>query len=60
MSAVLARLRDYRAFGIPHIRVIDPATRELFQYAGDSLTEVRQFELPEYGVTIALAAILPD
>jgi len=54
MSETLDKLSEYRAWGVPHVWMVDPDTRSLYTYEDSGLREVNSFQLPEYGVRIAL------
>jgi Uma2 family endonuclease len=40
MSDVLEKLDEYRAFGVPHVWVIDPRRKKAFTYEGGRLQEL--------------------
>jgi Uma2 family endonuclease len=40
MSDVLEKLDEYRAFGVPHVWVIDPRRKKAFTYEGGRLEEL--------------------
>jgi len=50
-SEVLAKFREYRAWGVRHIWLIDPKSREMSVFGEDGLCGVTEFALPEFGVT---------
>lgn len=55
------KIADYRAFGVPHIWVIDPQNRGAMHYTLDGAQEVRDgiLRLPEAGVEMPLEEVLP-
>jgi Uma2 family endonuclease len=46
------KLEEYRGWGIQHIWLVDPASRNLSVYDDAGLREVPVLELPEYELTI--------
>lgn len=46
MPEVLDKLREYRAWGVPHIWLVDPESRWMYIY-DDGLREVGSLKLPE-------------
>jgi len=54
MSETLEKLSEYRAWGVRHVWMVDPDSRSLYTYGDSGLREVNSFQLPEYGVRIAL------
>lgn len=55
------KIADYRAFGVPHIWVIDPQNRGAMHYTLDGAQEVRDgfLRLPEASLEMPLDEILP-
>ena len=54
MSETLKKLSEYRAWGVRHVWLVDPDTRSLSTYGDSGLRETDSFQLPEYGLRIAL------
>ena len=50
---LLQKLEEYRAWGIPHIWVVEPELRQLHVNTSDGLARVNQFELSEFDFRIA-------
>ncbi|MCX6598463.1 MAG: Uma2 family endonuclease [Acidobacteria bacterium] len=48
LADLKTKCREYAAFGIPHIWVVDPADRSLAVYGPMGLMPVSQLNLPEY------------
>ena len=55
---VLKKLEEYRAWGAPHIWIVDPWQRSLSVYEKDGLRTVSSFVLPKLGVEISHTDIL--
>ena len=55
-AEVLAKLAEYRAWGVPHVWFVDPLNRRIYVYTV-GLSEVPAFRLPEYDVEIAAPEI---
>jgi Uma2 family endonuclease len=56
MSDVRVKLQEYTDWGVPHIWLVDPATRSLYSCT-DGLHEVQTFHLPEVNLTVTPADI---
>lgn len=52
--AVRSKLEEYRAWGVPHVWLIDPYLRR-FYTCDDGFVEVASLDLPEFGVTLTPA-----
>jgi len=52
--ALIAKLSDYAAWGVPHIWVIDPWNRRLAVWQSDIEVPVEALTLPEYGFEVRL------
>lgn len=46
------RIREYLAWGVAHVWLADPATRELFTVTASDMRQVPVLELPDYGIRI--------
>ncbi len=57
MSEVRAKLAEYFAWGVPHVWLVDPASRVLYAFDG-VLREVDSYRVPEAGLTLTAAEIL--
>jgi Uma2 family endonuclease len=55
---LMKRLEEFRAWGVPHVWLVDPGLRRLSVYRDGGLTAVTAFELGEFGVRIAAEEIL--
>jgi Uma2 family endonuclease len=60
MAAVLAKLHEYREWGVAHIWLIDPDARRIYEFGSDGLRETGALMMPEHGLSIAAADILPE
>jgi Uma2 family endonuclease len=60
MQYLMEKLREYRAWGVAHIWVIDPAAKTLCEYGSDGLREVAALRLPEYGLAVGLGDLFPE
>jgi Uma2 family endonuclease len=49
---ILEKLKEYRAWGIRHIWLLDPASQSFSVYDDSGLREVPALELPEFDLTI--------
>jgi len=52
ISKAIEKLREYRAFGVPNIWLIDPEVRQLYVFDSSGLREVTSLTLPEYGFEV--------
>ena len=52
------KLREYREWGVPHIWVVDPWLRNLYEYTESGLPVVDAFEVP--GIRITLDELLEE
>jgi len=51
LTAVREKLQEYRAWGVPHVWLVDPHSQRLYT-CGAGLREVRSFTVPELNVTL--------
>ena len=54
---IIVKFAEYRAFGVPHIWLADPALRSLYIYRDGSLTSVPELALPEFDLSIKIAEV---
>lgn len=54
---LMQKFEEYRAWGVPHIWLVDPQKRRLHTYLNGSLHETAEFLIPEYDVRITPAEI---
>ncbi|MBI3694284.1 MAG: Uma2 family endonuclease [Acidobacteria bacterium] len=55
-AEVVAKLQEYRAWGVTHVWFVDPISRKVYVYSA-GLSEVPALQLPEYGVEITAPEI---
>jgi len=56
LTAVREKLQEYRAWGVPHVWLVDPQSRRLYN-CDTGLTEVTSFTVPELSVKLGPAEI---
>jgi Uma2 family endonuclease len=56
LTAVREKLQEYRAWGVPHVWLVDPHSRRLYT-CDNGLTEVSSFAIPELNVELGPAWI---
>jgi len=59
MSYLLDKLRSYRLWGVPHIWVLDPASRSVYTFSSGGLLEQHALPLPEHGLALTLDELVP-
>ncbi|MDW8353018.1 MAG: Uma2 family endonuclease [Bryobacterales bacterium] len=57
---LMRRLEEFRTWGVPHIWLVDSGLRRLYVYRHGRLEAVNASELPEFGVQIPVAQVLPE
>lgn len=55
---IMERLEEFRAWGVPHVWLVDPGIGRMYVYRDGSLTAVEAFELPEFSVRIAAEEVV--
>ena len=56
---IYAKLREYHAMGVEHVWLVDPESRSLVTYGRNGLSDVRFFELPQFGLRLTIDELLP-
>jgi Uma2 family endonuclease len=51
MTQVRAKLEEYRTWGVPHVWLVDPHAKRMYQ-CSDGLTEVAVLRIPELGIEV--------
>ncbi len=59
MSQIVRKLREYRAFGVPNIWLIDPEIEEFYVFDSNGLYEVAELTLPEFGFEVKPLDLFP-
>jgi Uma2 family endonuclease len=57
MNAVLAKLREYQAWGVANVWLADPEDRKFFIYSDQGLHETTKLEIPAHGIALTLDAV---
>ena len=57
-AELMKKLEEYRAWGVPHVWLADPALRRICVYRDGGLVPVTVLELPEFGVQIPAEEVL--
>ena len=55
----VAKLNEYREWGVQHIWLVEPGLEKLHVYEASGLREVQALEIPEFGLSVKLADLLP-
>lgn len=53
LDAMLQKLEEYRAWGVPHIWLIEPELKRIHVYDRGSLTAVSRLELAQFGFAVS-------
>ena len=51
-SALIEKCREYLAWGVAHIWIVDPQNRALYEFDDGSLKRLPALELPQHGLSI--------
>jgi Uma2 family endonuclease len=51
LNEVRSKLEEYRAWGVPHVWLVDPHSRRFYR-CDDRFTEVETLELEEFGISL--------
>jgi Uma2 family endonuclease len=54
---LIARLEEYRDWGVRHLWMVNPDARKLYVYGNSVLREVDSFEVPEFELVVTAAEI---
>jgi len=57
MGDLKQKLKEYRAFGVAHVWVVDPIDQGLYVYDSDGLHQVRSLQIPEFGINFTAEQI---
>jgi Uma2 family endonuclease len=56
---LMEKLREYRAWGVAHIWVIDPQFKTMAEFGSSGLLDVMAYRLPEHDLQITFADLFP-
>jgi Uma2 family endonuclease len=59
LDKIVDRFSELRAWGVPHLWLVDPKHRCLYVFGRHGLSEVDAWEIPEKNLRIALSDIFP-
>jgi Uma2 family endonuclease len=54
------RLEDYRGWGVPHVWVVDPDLKRLYEYSEAGLLQFPALRLPEFDFEISAQELFKD
>jgi Uma2 family endonuclease len=54
---LMQKLQEYKAWGVPHVWLVDPERHTLHIYSEGALTEVSALPIPEFDVQLTGAEI---
>jgi Uma2 family endonuclease len=59
-SRLTLRLEDYRRWGVPHVWVVDPQLKRVYEYTEAGLLQLPALRLPEFDFEISAQELLKD
>jgi Uma2 family endonuclease len=59
-SELTQRLEDYRRWGVPHIWLVDPQLKRLYEYSQAGLLQYPNLRLPEFDFEISSQELFKD
>lgn len=59
-TSVIRRLEDYRRWGVPHIWVVDPQVKRLYEYREAGLLQFPALRLPEFDFEVSAQELFKD
>ena len=59
-SRLADRLEDYRRWGVPHIWMVDPQVKRLYEYSEAGLLQFPALRLPEFDFEISAQELFKD
>jgi Uma2 family endonuclease len=59
-SELTHRLEDYRRWGVPHVWLVDPELRRLYEYSEAGLLQHAALRLPEFEFEISAQELFKD
>ena len=57
LSEMQQRVQDYLQFGVPHVWILDPATRKAYRSTVEALTEVNELRTADPEIVVPLQAL---
>jgi len=60
LSNVTERLEDYRRWGVPHVWLVDPQLKRLYEYSEAGLLQHAGLRLPEFDFEISAQELFKD
>jgi Uma2 family endonuclease len=60
MADLIAKFREYAAWGVQHCWLADPETRDMYVFANNRLSATDEFAIPEFGVVYGVAEIFEN
>jgi Uma2 family endonuclease len=57
---LLEKLEEYRAWGVPHVWVVEPKLKKFYVYTSAGLAQLSQFELSEFGFRVTAAELFAE
>ena len=54
------RLEDYRRWGVPHVWLVDPQLKRLYEYTDAGLLQYPALRLPEFDFEISAQELFKD
>jgi Uma2 family endonuclease len=57
---LMPRLEDYRRWGVPHVWLVDPFLKRLYEYTDAGLLQHPSLRLPEFDFEIAATELFKD
>ena len=58
--AVMTRVEDYRRWGVPHVWLVDPELKRLYEYSEAGLLQFPALRLPEFDFEISAQELFKD
>jgi Uma2 family endonuclease len=60
LGKMKARLEDYRRWGVPHVWLVDPRRKRLYEYTKAGLLQFPALRLPEFDFEISAQKLFKD
>jgi Uma2 family endonuclease len=59
LTAVREKLEEFRAWGVPHVWLVDPYSKRMYT-CDDGFAEVQALAIPELGVDLTASVVFQD